>query len=54
MNGFLVVSSGRDEFGNEMYDVQRDYSSSDSGGDSGGGCGGGGCGGGGCGGGGGF
>ncbi len=54
MDGFNVVSTGRDEYGNEMYDVQRDYSSSDSGGS---GCGsscGGGCGGGGCGGGGGF
>ena len=55
MDGFHVFSTGRDEYGNEMYDVQRDYSSSDSGGSScGGGCGGGGCGGGGCGGGGGF
>ena len=55
MHGFNVVSTGRDEYGNEMYDVQRDYSSSDSGGSScGSSCGGGGCGGGGCGGGGGF
>ena len=49
-----LVSTGRDEFGNEMYDVHRIH---DSGGSDGGGCGsscGGGCGGGGCGGGGGF
>lgn len=54
MNGFNVVSTGRDEYGNEMYDVHRDYSSSDSGGSSCGSSCGGGCGGGGCGGGGGF
>jgi len=54
MYGFDVVSTGRDEYGNEMYDVQRDYSSSDSGGSSCGSSCGGGCGGGGCGGGGGF
>ncbi len=55
MGGYGVISTGRDEYGNEMYDVQRDYSNSDSGGSScGSSCGGGGCGGGGCGGGGGF
>ncbi len=55
LEDLTLVSAGRDEFGNEMYDVHRPVYSSDGGGGGGGSsCGGGGCGGGGCGGGGGF
>ena len=56
-SGYIIESTGRDEYGNETFEVYRDYTDhgSDSGSHGGGGgCGGGGCGGGGCGGGGGF
>jgi hypothetical protein len=55
LEDLTLVSAGRDEFGNEMYDVHMPvYSSDGGGGGCGSSCGGGGCGGGGCGGGGGF